>query len=318
VQNILYQPMEHKNIDQAVALVFASYDEERQFLPFLPAAEDFAAEIHSKLNKLLNNGISLVALRGEEMIGFMAGIEIPKIWGSHKGFYCPLYAHGTNKENRTRIYEGLYTKMAATLVNQQMFSHTFTFFAHTREVIDTWFWLGFGARCVDLIRQATPIYYSNPEIQIRKLGPEDIPSLAENQWLFTQYLRQSPLFMLVPDEDPVQALTDWLATPNHHLWGAYRDGKPLGHLRIQPDGESFISTHPQVMNITGAYIRDDARHTGVGTILLGAVNKWLMDKGYPLCGVDCESFNVAGARFWKKHFTPYTLTLTRRIEEGNG
>ena len=32
-------------------------------------------------------------------------------------------------------------------------------------------------------------------------------------------------------------------------------------------------------------------------------------------GVDFESFNLPSNRFWLKHFTAYTSTVTRRIDE---
>jgi len=85
----------------------------------------------------------------------------------------------------------------------------------------------------------------------------------------------SPLFMQADEVDPVQEMMDWLKDENNHLWAAYQDDKPLGHIRIQPQGETFISAHPGAMNITGAFVGPDSRHAGVGALLLNTVMAWL-------------------------------------------
>ena len=41
----------------------------------------------------------------------------------------------------------------------------------------------------------------------------------------------------------------------------------------------------------------------------------LSDNQIPLVGVDYESINPKGNRFWFKHFLPYTYSLVRRIDE---
>jgi GNAT superfamily N-acetyltransferase len=107
----------------------------------------------------------------------------------------------------------------------------------------------------------------------------------------------------------------WFQNSNRHFWVAYHEGKPVGQFRIQPDGETFISEHPDVMNVTSTYVTDVGRHTGIGLMLLAEVQCWLQDNGHPLCGVDFESFNVPGSKFWNRHFTPYTYSLVRRIDE---
>jgi len=99
------------------------------------------------------------------------------------------------------------------------------------------------------------------------------------------------------------------------LWIARVDGEPLGYIRIEPDGESFVSRHPSVMNITGAYVVEGRRGSGVGVSLLAELQQWLIQNGYKLCGVDFESINTLGSRFWTRRFTPYTYSMVRRIDE---
>lgn len=314
-QSIKYEPTNEGHIKAAVELVLSAYQEERMAVPFLPDEQDFVCKIQSLIANLFIKGNGIAAICNNELIGFLAGFEREELWGKCKGIYSPLYGHGAMKENRRSIYQGIYQQAAEQWVKNSYTTHAITFFAHDQATIETWFWLGFGNRCVDAIRQVSPLNFSHPSIRIEKADVSHVPALAEIERVFHLYFRSSPMFMPRVEEDPIQALTEWLIQHNHHLWVAYRDGKPVGHMSIQPDAETFVSEHETVMNITGAYVVDEERHSGVGGLLLGAIQHWLSQNGYPLCGVDFESFNTAGSKFWNKYFTPYTYSLVRRIDE---
>lgn len=86
-------------------------------------------------------------------------------------------------------------------------------------------------------------------------------------------------------------------------------------MKIQPDAETFVSKHRDVMNITGAYVLESERKMGIGTMLLGAIQEWFLQNGYTLCGVDFESINITGSRFWNRYFVPYAYSMVRRIDE---
>ena len=67
-------------------------------------------------------------------------------------------------------------------------------------------------------------------------------------------------------------------------------------------------------NICGAYCVPEYRGTGAMCGLLEHVKAALKAENIPLLGVDCESINHAANRFWQKFFTPYTCSVTRRVE----
>ena len=313
---IEYQPLGAVHIEPALALVLAAYKEERQEIPYLPDA-DFSDQLRKLIAELFTQGSGFAAKVNGELVGYLAGFDREDLWGRNKGIYSPLYGHGAIKKNRSPIYLGLYAKAAQAWVRNQQFTHALTFFAHDQQTIDTWFWLGFGMRCVDSIRRVEPIIVGKPDpaITIRKGELADIPELRDIQTQFNRFWSQAPTFMPQGDEDHVQKYTDWFKKPNRHFWVAYLQGKPVGQIRIQPEAETFISEHPGVMNVTSAFVTETGRHTGVGLMLLAEVQQWLLDNGYPLCGVDFESFNIPGSKFWNRHFTPYTYSLVRRIDE---
>lgn len=312
---ISYELANKKHVDAAAKLVLSAYKEEKMAVTCLPCEQEFLSYFQKSIGNLFTKGNGIAAICDDQLIGFLAGVEINEFWGKCKGIYSPLYGHGTVKEYHSSLYQELYKHAADLWVKNSCMNHAITFFAHDREAIELWFWLGFGLRCVDAIREVTPINVSNSSVDIHKVDICDLPALADIERKLHLYFRQSPMFMPRMEEDPVQHLTEWLKKENHHMWVAYSEGKPVGHMRVQPSAETFVSDHQDVMNITGAYVVDYERKSGIGAMLVEEIQQWLLQNGYPLCGVDFESFNIAGSNFWKKHFTPYTYSLVRRIDE---
>lgn len=193
--------------------------------------------------------------------------------------------------------------------------HAITLYAQDKETIDTWFWLGFGLRCIDAIREVAAINIDKSSIHIKKVGEDDISLLADLQNKLHNYFRSSPTFMTSQEEDPIKYLKEWISKDNHHIWMACSDEKPIGFMKIEASGERFITEHLDVMNITGAYVDENARELNVGTALLGVIQEWLLEYNYKVCGVDYESINTTGSNFWNKYFTPYNYSVVRRIDE---
>jgi len=293
----------------------ASYEQEHLAVPYLPSGEDFVQTVNKHLAHLLEHGLGVVALDGGKVTGFLAGYPVPEFFGEEKGVYCPLFGHGSQGTNSKKVYQKLYEHAAALWVKQGYTSHGVTVFAHGQETIDTWFWLGFGLRCVDAIREVSSVPTVRSGVVIREADEGDIPSLADLHREHHLFYRSSPMFMPTKEEEPVDDLIKWMGKENHHLWIAYAGNEPMGYMRIQPDGESFVAEHPQIMNISGAYVTAGSRNSGVGVVLLNAIQQWLVENDYRLFGVDFEASNVMGSGFWTKHFTPYTYSMTRRVDE---
>ena len=121
--------------------------------------------------------------------------------------------------------------------------------------------------------------------------------------------------MPVEKEGPEKYLDNWLKNKNNHLWASYKPNEAVGFMKIEPKGERFIAESEEVMNITGAYVKEEYRKSKIAVSLLDEIQKWMLDNDYSLCGVDYESFNVEGSDFWNQFFTPYTYSLVRRIDE---
>ena len=313
--NITIKNLENCHLESVTEMVLKNYQLERKSVPFLPPGDNFKHFIRSRLKKLIAEKTGIVARSNDKIIGFFAGYKINELWGNCKGIYCPDYGHGAIGDNREKIYQKLYQYSADRWVEDGFTHHALTIYAHDRETIDTFFWLGFGLRCVDAMREAAAIEKNNTEVSIKKVGKEGVAKIADLQDKFHNYLTKSPVFIPGEKEDPEKYLQGWLDNNNRHLWVAGKDKEPLGFMKIEPEGERFITESEEVMNITGAYVREEHRGSRIAASLLGDIQKWLLGNDYNLCGVDYESFNLSGSDFWGQFFTPYAYSLVRRIDE---
>ncbi|MFP4460588.1 MAG: GNAT family N-acetyltransferase [Thermotogota bacterium] len=298
--------------------ILLDYNKQRQFMPFLPLPGDFEQIIATNITTLQKEGSGWAFYQNNQLQGFLAGYKMNTLFGKANGIYIPLYGHcifADDEVQNRKIYQKIYTYASAQWVKEGYLSHTITVYAKNRTDVDAWFWLGFGNRCVDSIKSCEDIKSLSKNIPIKKATEEDLESIAHLEETNHKYFRSAPLFMPLEDTPALESLKEWFSGENRHLWIAVENGKPVGFMRIQNEGESFISFHKNMMNITGAYILPEKRGANIATLLLNAVQHWLLQNNCPLLGVDFESFNIKGASFWNRHFTPYTFSLSRRIDE---
>lgn len=310
---------EQKYVQDSISIFYEEYNEACQSNHLVPRLEnnDFIA---SQLAELLNCGLGFVALLDNKVVGYITGWPVNEFFGTNNGVYVPLFGHGAIKEGRRKINQALYSYASKVWVEKGLINHVITMFCADKECIDDWVLLGFGNRCNDSIRSTEPLTESNlcENYSILKANKAHLPHIADLCLDDMKHFRKAPTFMVNDDEsveDLMKDFDEWLSKDNRHLWIAYDEEKAIGYMRIQKHGESFISSHPDMMNITGAFVDENYRGKGVSKLLLDNTLSWLKENGYPLCGVDYESINVTGSNFWNKYFKPYTYSMVRYVDD---
>ena len=205
--SIKFELVTEDHINEAVDLVIDAYYKEKEIIKFLPE-EDYSKMFKKRIKDLFDNGSGVVAILNKKIVGFLAGFEINELWGKCKGIYCPLYGHGTIKGDRRKIYQLLYKKAAQIWVDKDITNHSITLYAQDKKIINTWFWMGFGIRCVDAIRETVPINLKKSKISIKKARLSDVSSLADIHGKHNLYYKKSPIFMPVHEEDPISDLNE--------------------------------------------------------------------------------------------------------------
>jgi len=316
MSNILIKTMNYNHIEDAARIAISEYHEERSAVPILPDREYF--DIFCKLiGQLIEHKLGVAAIENGKTVGFLTCY---KPWGGHfgntLGTFSPVHAHGTVKENRRRIYSELYQAASEKWVKESVLSHCIALYTHNKEAVDSFYWNDFGLRCIDAIREVKAIENSQfPKGLYQELPKEEIAEIAPLKNLLRKHLQSTPMFMPLFAEKDVQQVKEENERRNSRYFVAKIDGEVVGFVEIMRSGENFACEDTGMMNICGAYLLPQYRNRGIYSGLISYLMDTLKAEGYTRCGVDFESFNPTAKGFWTKYFTPYTYSVTRRIDE---
>jgi len=305
-------------IAEAKQIAFDNYNEERSFVAVLPEME--SADDLPGLENFADNGLGVAAFEGSEMTGFLCCLNP---WNnafrsSATGTFSPIHAHGAVYENRYGVYKRLYQAAAEKWVGRGIMYHAVALYAHDVQAIDSFFTCGFGLRCVDAIR---PMICPDLElladgIAFSELPKTEIAAIREMRLMLVSHLGESPCFMRSTKAET----ENWIKraeSRDSRIFIAHKSGEPVAYLEVRKDGENFASEAAEVINICGAYCLPEYRGKGITAALLDFLVSALK-KEFKSLGVDFESFNLTANGFWLKHFTAYTGSVTRRIDECTG
>ena len=304
------------HIDDAAGLVENGYEEERKAVSILPFHESCGEVFRNGIERLIRKGMGVAALKSGRLVGFLAMMGVDSFKGLNRGAYSPVYGHAAVSDGKRDIYQRMYETLGDILVKNGCLTHAITLFAHDREAVDTLFWSGFGLRCVDAIRPVTPFETKAPiPYDIRMITADEAGIILPLQQEHAKYYSRSPLFMCVFRVPDLEDIVNLLTREGRMMWVAFQDGKPVGYIEVRAGGETFVSDDPKMLNICGAYSLESIRGSGASTALLSRLLEWMREEGYKRLGVDFESFNRLGSRFWLRYFEPFTYSLFRRLDE---
>lgn len=302
--------MEH--IEPARRLAAEAYAAERRAVAALPAVDETP-----DLGDVVENGLGVAALEGDELIGFL-GCSSPweGAFGQVRGTFSPIHAHATVTQDRARIYDRLHQAASAKWVVGGVLSHAVGLYAHDATALGSFFDNGFGIRTIDAVRDVSPIDAPALDgVVLRQVEAADAEAIAPLHEGLIAHLRQPPMFMPLTVTASPEVMARWIDEARYRFVAAFDHDRPIAYLRWQAEGENFACDDPAMMSITAAYALPEVRGSGVATALLAWLIDWLREHGYERCGVDFESFNYTARNFWLKHFTAYSMGVVRRIDE---
>ena len=302
---------EKQHIEEAKAIAFANYQEERSFVGTLPEIERMP-----DLDWFAENGLGVAALEDGELVVFLCCVgPLDNAFASQvKGTFSPIHAHGALTEDRELIYRRMYQAAAEKWISRGILYHAIGLYAHDTQAIGAFFQYGFGLRCIDAIRPMSRIHCpSAPGFTCRLLRKDEVGAVRQMRVQLSAHLGESPCFIY----DAPQMVEDWIAKAEKRdtqVFVAEYDGTAIAFVEAGEDGENFITGMPSMKNICGAFCLPQFRGTGVFANLLSFVVAQLRMQGVTRLGVDYESINPTASGAWGKYFTPYTHSVVRRIE----
>lgn len=313
---ITLSQLSENHIEDAAKLVGLRYQalcRKERHLPPRYAHVDILAPLLENILKAGGQGVA--AYRGGRLVGFLTAWNMNSFRGL-KSTYSPEWAHAAVKGDRQRIYQAMYGYISALWVADRYIAHYISLFPHDSNLINTWHWLGFGMISVDGIRGLDPLPDSNWRGSIYRAGIQDIEAVLALSEGLSQYMRQSPIFLLSHQRDR-SYYQEWLQNPEKVVWLADHLGEPVAFLQAGPADTDVctIIQDMQTTSIYAAFTQEAARGTGISSALLAQAVDFAKESGYSRCAVSFEPMNTAATRFWFKHFSPACYSLFRHIDE---
>lgn len=317
--NIQFEKFTEKHIDEAVRLALAELGAERAHCPVLPE-HGFEGRVREILWWLSSQSFGKAAVCDGKLMGYLlfAG-PWDGFFGDVKGVFSPLSgsAFSYEYENRGKLASMLFAEVAREFAAEGIYSCGLCRYAHDEETAKSFVLNGFGIRCMDAVQETEHLALQAVpgEAVFEELPRERFGEVAHLQKGLHSHLLNAPVFFPLPDCGFEAWFAEWITRETMRIFAAKADGKVVGFISVEEEGENFVTEYHKMKNICGAYFMEEYRGTGIARGLLAFVRDTLKAEGVTHLGVDCETMNPTALRFWTKSFVPYTYSFARRIDE---
>ena len=305
-----------EHVSEACQLFIDSFNQQRVLVPILPGSMADPDLVKEKLNKLIIEDRDVVAVSNGKVAGYLGAFQVEAFRRiNRKAAYIPVWAHASIKTGSRRdIYNEMYRSASENWTATGCQMHAISVLAYDSDLIQTWFWSGFGLSVVDAIRPIHPFCTGiSKEFEIRKAKFDDIPELVILDGEHLQHYARAPVYMVPQKPDDAPAFQKFLCSGSNSVWTAWHGHALAGYMKFEDSsfGASEIVESENTIAITGAFVRPAFRRRRIAEALLNAGLSDYADQGFLRCSVDFESFNIEAAGFWPHYFTPICLSMFR-------
>jgi GNAT superfamily N-acetyltransferase len=236
-------------------------------------------------------------------------------FGNCKGVFSPLGGSAFVFNNRQIVISKLLSASMELLLKEEgVTSFAMSQYANDIEVASTFALNGFGIRCSDAIMRLQglkPRKPVNASLRFKELKSNEKELILDLRKELTMHLLKSPTYF----PTHIGKFMDWFSKEEIRVFVACEKDEIIGFMSIQEEAETFISKAAGIVNICGAFVKEEYRGKNVATDLLYYVCEVCEMEGAEYLGVDCETLNPNALRFWGKYFKNYTFSYHRRIDE---
>lgn len=310
-------PLREEHLEDAALLVSHRYQRLLRDIPQLPHSYVEVTKLLPLLQNILNtSGVGVALIRGNRLAGFLTGWQMPSFRGK-RSTYSPEWANAADFEDSGRIYQEMYSHLAAAWVEDKSIAHYISLFPNDVDALRAWHWMGFGMVAVDALRSVDSIPCTDVDVHIRRAELQDIQQVMELHEALWQYEKGTPIFLLTSKRDR-SYYEEWLQDSNKMVWLAYWKDEPVALMRLghAADDVCTIIVDEKTTSIYAAFAKEEIRRNGITTALLDHALKFAQASGYERCAVSFEPMNVLGTYFWLKYFKPVCFSVVRHIDDG--
>lgn len=297
------------DVPSCAALAHAACLAEQQAHGSLPAAN--AALFQPLLSNLFSQGTAFATEEDGFIVGYLAfSPPFEGAFGNCSGVFSPLHGCACAGHDPSRTLSHLLTAAMEHLYRQGITSIALSRYAHEEALLRTLVMTGFGIRCTDLMARTSPEMPPHDGLQLRTMRKKDIPHVLSLLNDLEAHMASAPVFM------PKSAWTEQQVEQlGEKVLLACADDLPIAVTLLGHSGETYLDELPHVTHLGSTYCREDFRGKGVMDALVQYASALAHERGFTHIGVDCETLNPPAFRFWQKHFTPFTYSAVRRLDE---
>jgi len=302
------RPFSDEYLDGAAALLAERHAAHRLIEPLLPAIDDFRAQIQAEWDAEGAGGA--VALEHGDVVGYLVGRRRDDTIGPF--IWTHVAGHATREPEHAR---DLYAVAADRWVEEGVTRH-FVFVPATREVVEPWFRLSFGASAALAMRETGPEHAPDSRVTVRLSTPADLEPVAVLDRMLYGHLQLPPSFSGLPLPEPAEFIDDW-----HNLWEekehthfvAEQDERIVGHALLYRR-PADLRVPANSIDLADCLTEPGFRGSGVGLALTAHVLTWAHENGYPTMTTDWRMTNLLASRYWpRRGFRETFLRLYRSI-----
>jgi ribosomal protein S18 acetylase RimI-like enzyme len=309
-------PFKEDHLEDAAALVSRRYQLLCVQEPLLPHRYTQVSNLLPLLQNILRaDRPGVAAIRDGKLVGFLTGWQMPSFRGK-RSTYSPEWANAADLDDSKRIYEEMYSHLAAIWVEDRYIAHYISLFPNDVNALRAWHWMGFGMISVDAICGLDPIQGYDVNVSIRRAELQDLEQVMELHEALRKYMKGAPIFLLTEKRER-SYYEEWLRDPSKVVWLAYSKEEPVAFMRLGPadDDVCTIIYDEKTTSIYAAFTNEKVRGEGIATALLDHALKSARASGYERCAVSFEPMNLIGTRFWFKYFKPVCFSVFRHIDD---
>jgi GNAT superfamily N-acetyltransferase len=262
-------------------------------------------------------------LAGERQL--FAPEDFASIYAEPRSTNIPLHGHAVAAEaDASVLYESMYAVLAEKWVADGFFVHAVAVRALDRAATEAWANLGFARKSICAVRptrKLTETASVPTGLAIEEVRDRDDEVFEDFHRRLMTFQTGTPMFW------PYNGESD--AKVNAVRRDALRSGQSLAFIARDAAGEAvgsllfvpsvFLSpllVCDKMVYLWEGYVSDEARGTGVGTLLLDHAMQVLQKKDIQWCALHYIAGNPRGGRFWPvRGFLPVEYVLRRQVDE---
>ena len=273
-------------------------------------------QLLNRIDTFFQKNIGYGLFKNNTLNSFLFGFsDIPTLKGKEKGIYIPFWGHYTTNIDGKHFIE-LYSTLANDLVEKANHTHILSYFPNNLKLQEQLYVLGFGLLVIDAIRPMNPIPIKplQSHFSLRAMNREDYDEITQIEKKFCSYLKSSPTFLYISNNDHPSPITDYLSE-SKQTFLIETNEEIVAVIRGVLGGSNFdLLEDPTTLAINYAYTNPNYRGLGLGIHLINEIVNWGRKNNVTRCTVDFESANILANRFWLAHFAPIGFSAIRRID----